>query len=76
MKSLFKLGEDLTKLQSYILTSIGFVFIILIWQAVVQFGGIPNSVFPSPFKVLTAIPELYNNYNQLFFVYVLYVMLF
>ena len=63
MKNLFKLGEDLTKLQSYILASVGFVFIILIWQAVVKFGGIPNSVFPSPFKVLTAIPELYNNHN-------------
>lgn len=63
MKNFFKIGEELTSLQNNILSIIGLALIVLLWQAVIQFGGIPNSIFPSPFKVIAAIPELYNNYN-------------
>ena len=63
MKNFFKLGEELTKLQNYILTIFGFIFIVLLWQAVVQFGSISNTIFPSPFKVITSMGELYSNYN-------------
>ena len=63
MKNLFKLGENLTKSTTYILAAIGFVLIILLWQAAVTFGGISNTIFPSPFKVITSMYELYANYN-------------
>ena len=63
MKNFFKLGENLTKLQNNILSLVGFIFIILLWQTVVQFGGISNTIFPSPFRVVTSLFELYNDYN-------------
>lgn len=63
MKNLFKLGESLTKTQSNIFSVIGLFFIIAIWQVVVTFGGISNTIFPSPLRVVTAMIELFNNYN-------------
>lgn len=65
MKDFFKLGESPTTKQSYILAAIGFVFILLAWEATVTFGGISNTVFPSPFRVIGAMSELYTDYNLL-----------
>jgi len=63
MKNLFKFGESLNNRQNIILSTIGFVIIILLWESIVRFGGISNTIFPSPFKVVSSIIELYNNYN-------------
>lgn len=63
MKNLFKLGESLTKTQSNIFSLIGLLIIVAFWQAVVTFGGISNTVFPSPTRVVTAMIELYKEYN-------------
>ena len=62
MKNLFKLGESLSKTQNNIFSVIGLILIVAIWQAVVTFGGISNTIFPSPFRVVTSMIELYNNY--------------
>jgi len=63
MKNFFKLGESLTNLQNNILSLVGFIFIILLWQIVIQFGSISNTIFPSPFRVVSSLFELYNDYN-------------
>lgn len=63
MKELFKLGGNITNKQSNVLATIGFVFIILLWEATVTFGGVSNTIFPSPFKVVSAMVELFTNYN-------------
>ena len=65
MKDLFKLGETLTKTQNRILSTIGFIFIIIMWEIIVKFGGISNTIFPSPFKVVSSMFELLTNYNLL-----------
>lgn len=63
MKNLFKLGENLSKTQSNIFAVIGLFLIIVLWQAVVTFGGISNTIFPSPIRVVTSMYELFANYN-------------
>ena len=65
MSDLFKLGGSLTKSQDNILSLVGFVFIIMLWQAVIQIGGVSNTIFPSPFRVITAMIELIKDYNLL-----------
>jgi NitT/TauT family transport system permease protein len=63
MKDLFKLGGNLTNKQSNILATIGFILIVLLWEGIVRIGGIPNAIFPSPFRVITAMYELFTNFN-------------
>jgi len=63
MKDLFKLGGSLTKSDDNILSFVGFAFIIILWQTIIQIGGISNTIFPSPFKVITAMIELFKDYN-------------
>lgn len=65
MKNLFKFGETLSRTQNNILSSIGFVLIILLWEAIVTFGGISNTIFPSPFRVISSMYELLTQYNLL-----------
>lgn len=64
-KNSFKLGDNPTPIQSRIFLILGFIFIILTWQAIISFGNISNTIFPAPFKVVTAIGELAKEYNLL-----------
>lgn len=65
MKNFFKLGEELTPLQNNILSLIGLSLIIILWEVIIVFGGISNTIFPSPIKVLTAIPEMITEHHLL-----------
>lgn len=65
MKQLFKLGEAPTRIQSIFLSIIGFIFIVGLWEWIVRIGGISNTIFPSPSKVVVSMYELLINYNLL-----------
>lgn len=65
MKQLFKLGEAPTRIQSIFLSIIGFIFIVGLWEWIVRIGGISNTIFPSPSKVVASMYELLINYNLL-----------
>lgn len=65
MSELFKLGETPTRKQGLVLSTIGFIFIIALWEMIVKIGGISNTIFPSPFKVVTSMYELLTEYNLL-----------
>lgn len=65
MIQLFKLGESPTKKQGLVLSTIGFIFIIALWELIVRVGGISNTIFPSPVKVVTSMYELLTQYNLL-----------
>ena len=61
MKQLFKLGEAPTRIQSIFLSIIGFIFIVGLWEWIVRIGGISNTIFPSPSKVVVSMYELLIN---------------
>lgn len=63
MKDLFKLGENLTGYKDKTFLIVGFIFIVAVWQMVVTFGNIPNTIFPSPFSVIAALIELFKDFN-------------
>ena len=65
MKELFKLGETPTRKQGLVLSTIGFFLIVALWEMIVRIGGISNTIFPSPTKVVISMYELLTQYNLL-----------
>lgn len=64
-KNLFKLGEDLTKSQNLLLSLLGFMTIIGVWYGVIFLFSVPTVIFPTPDMVISAIIELFTDYDLL-----------
>jgi len=56
---LFSLRGELSKKTSFIIELTGFIFLILIWFIISEFGLLPSALLPSPLKVLSAFPQLH-----------------
>lgn len=59
MSKLFELRGKLDKRTHGLIVAIGFVFIMSLWIAVTGLHLVKPQILPSPFKVLTAFPELH-----------------
>lgn len=63
MSNLFEIGGSLKKSQSVIFSILGFIVIIVGWYATIILFNIKPQIFPMPHKVISALIELYKEYN-------------
>lgn len=66
LQSFFELRGELTNSQNRIIGFTGFVLMILIWHVITTFNPQVQSLFPSPFSVISSYRELYHNDDILF----------
>ena len=55
----FKIEGEITTKQSTIISIIGFVLLVSIWQLVTTYGHISGSILPSPLRVAHAFSDLF-----------------
>ena len=56
---LFELRGKLSRMPGIVVGIMGFVVLIAVWSLITTLGAIPQSLLPSPLKVLMAFPELH-----------------
>lgn len=59
MKKLFKLREKIDRKTALSIEFIGLAFFLIVWNLISSYNVIPQSLLPSPVKVLHALPELH-----------------
>jgi NitT/TauT family transport system permease protein len=57
----FRIEGEITSSQSTIISIVGFVLLVSLWQVITSFGHISGSILPSPLKVVTAFGDLFTN---------------
>jgi len=55
----FKIESTITSKQSIIISILGFVMLMTLWQLEILYGGISHSIVPPPMRVLQGYGELY-----------------
>lgn len=63
MHVLFELRGPLPKRASHTLNFLGVLTLIIVWQTMCTFGGIHESLLPTPWNVLTSIQTLFTKYD-------------
>ena len=63
MISILKIEGEISKRQSLLISVIGLVLLILVWQVVSSTGAVTSSILPSPLSVLYSFVELYREYD-------------
>ena len=61
MLNIFKIEGEISKKTSLIISVIGFLLLLIIWQLITSFGNISSSILPSPYKVLSSFGDLFYN---------------
>lgn len=59
MNGLFDLRGSLSNQKSMIIEFMGALIFIAVWLSVAESGLVPQTILPSPFKVLTSLKDLY-----------------
>lgn len=59
MNRFFELRGKLNKKTSTLISIIGFIVLLCSWSLIAYFKLIPKQLLPSPWKVISALPELY-----------------
>ena len=63
MKDFFKFGGKLSSQQSFLISIIGFISIISLWQIGCIVSGVSSTILPSPLDIIKSFGKLYNDYN-------------
>ena len=57
------MGVEVSSKTAVTVGIIGAVAILFLWFVITTFGGVPNSVFPTPQNVVMSIPEMHEQYG-------------